>query len=95
MAPGGARLGAARGREGEQPIGPGDQTVDMHKPGCGVAGGRSQACQPRVLELARAAAARGHQGQEFGVRVIPALAHLGPGRGEVGNGGTRPPRCRQ
>ena len=53
---GGPCLGAAGWREGEQPIGPGNQPGSIHKPGFGVDGGGREAGQNGGLELTRDAA---------------------------------------
>jgi hypothetical protein len=48
-----AALGTARWRQPQDAIGPGNQAVHIHEPGLGPHGGRRQACQERLLELAR------------------------------------------
>ncbi len=63
--------------------------MHVHKARFGVHAGGSEACQQRVFELARDAAARGHKGGECGVIMIAALEHIGHGVGDIVNGGTR------
>src|SRR5207237_3784256 len=46
-------LGAARWRQLEDPVGPGEQAVHIHKAGLGAHGGWRQASQQGLLELAR------------------------------------------
>jgi len=89
---GGVRLGTASGREVEQAIGPGDQTVHMHEARFGWNSEGREASQKRVVELARDAAARGHQGGACRGIWLASRAHMGHGVGDSVNGGTRKPR---
>ncbi len=88
---GGARLGTARRREMAQPIGPGDQTVHVHAPRCGVDRGGSEARQQRVFARARDTAARGHKGGTCGLILLAALEHIGHRVGDSVHAGTRQP----
>jgi hypothetical protein len=79
----GAARGAARWRQLEDAVGPGDEAVDRHEAGLGAHGGRRHARQECVLELARGPATRRHQALEGRMGLGGALEHAGGGMGEI------------
>ena len=72
-------LGPARWRQLEDPIGPGDQAVDIHKAGLGAHGGRRQARQEGLLELARDPPTGRQKAFEGRMMLVGSLEHAGGG----------------
>ena len=72
-------LGPAWWRELEDPLRPGQQAVDMHQAGLGAHGGRGQAGQQGVLELARDLTTSRQKALKGRVILVGSLAHAGGG----------------
>ncbi len=78
-----ASLRPTGGRELEQPRGPGEQAVHMHKARLGAHGGRRQTRQEGVLELARDATTGRQTTLEGRVVLVRALEQAGGGMRDI------------
>ncbi len=72
----------------EDPVGPGEQAVHMHKAGFGAPFGRRQTRQDRLFDVARDAPTGGHKGLEGWMVLVGALEHRGHGVRHIVDAGT-------
>src|SRR5262249_44226827 len=78
-----AALSAARWRQSQDAVGPGDQAVHIHEPGLGPYGRGRQARQERVLELARNPPTGRYKALEGRMVLVGSLEHAGGGMGDI------------